>query len=108
MKRWAQPVLLVALPVVLYGRSLTFPLLDYDDPIYVGRNPAVRAPALAGLRQAWSAPYFHDYIPLTHTSLWLDARAGGGAPLPFRLQNLAWHVACALAVASRLHAQGCG
>ena len=106
MKRWVQTVLLVALPVVLYGRSLTFPLLDYDDPIYVGRNPAVRAPGLAGLRQAWSAPYFHDYIPLTHTSLWLDARAGGlaqaggPAPLPFRLQSLAWHVLCALAVSA--------
>jgi len=98
--RWGETMLLVVLPVLLYGRSLTFPLLDYDDPIYVGRNPAVRAPGFAGLRQAWSSPYFHDYIPLTHSSLWMDARLGGGSALPFRAQNLAWHIACSLLVAA--------
>jgi len=84
--------LLVLLPVLVYSRSLRYPLLDFDDPVYVTQSPILRAPGLAGLALAWRRPYFHDYIPLTHTSLWLDSRLAGLHPLVFRLDSLAWHL----------------
>ena len=92
MKRWQFLLLLAVLPIVVYAPSLRWPLLDYDDPIYVSQSPIVQSPGLSGLVLAWARPYFHDYIPLTHTTLWVDGRWGRANPLPFRLQGLGWHV----------------
>jgi hypothetical protein len=91
-------VLLVVLPVLVYAKSLTYPFINFDDPVYVTQSPIVQSEGVSGLVLAWSRPYFHDYIPITQTTLWLDGQLGAMSPLPFRIQSLAWHVLAGLLV----------
>lgn len=93
---WLQGVAIVALAIVPMLPSLSSEVL-WDDPVFITEHPLL--PDVAhGLRRIWTGEYIHDYYPLTHTVLWLEYRLWGPSILGFRVANLLWHAAGALAL----------
>ena len=69
---------LVALAFLLYGRTLGYGFLSYDDPDYVTENPAVvDGLSLVGLRWAFVAFHSSNWHPLTWLSHQLDCQLFG-------------------------------
>jgi tetratricopeptide (TPR) repeat protein len=54
--------------LALYGRTLVYGLLQWDDRMLLVDNPVVQHPTLEGLRSVWLQGYAGVYMPLTY--LW--------------------------------------
>ena len=66
-------VLALALALAwVYAEVPSHEFLRYDDDLYVVENPTVRAPLAAAVRDAFTAPYDTNWIPLTTLSWRLD------------------------------------
>ena len=67
--------------------------LNWDDPVYVSQNPAIRD--FSWRTVVWAFTTFHEGIwhPLTWLSLALDHAVYGLDPRGFHLTNLLLHVA---------------
>lgn len=52
----------------IYGRTITFDFVQYDDPVYVSENPSVLFPSTERLIRLWTSPREGIYIPLSYTS----------------------------------------
>jgi hypothetical protein len=96
-------IALVGLTVVAYVPLWSNEFVDYDDDVYITRNPRVlEGLTWSGIRWAWTndeAPY---WLPVTWMSFQFDAqffstRTSEGKVLPspeaFHCQNLFWHAA---------------
>lgn len=68
---WA---VLAAAVLVVFGRTLRFPFLDWDDPTAVTQNPLLHPPTLASLGRIWSAPWSGLYVPASFTAWWIEMR----------------------------------
>jgi protein O-mannosyl-transferase len=91
--------LLVALALVVYGRTLRFGFVIFDDPRYVTENFYVLSGlSFRGFR--WAFTTFHDsnWIPLTWLSLMLDTTLYGGWAGGFHATNVCLHVVNVLLV----------
>jgi Flp pilus assembly protein TadD len=89
--------LLALLVLAVYGQTLAFGFVDYDDPEAVVTNPWVqRGLGWEGLRWAFTSFYFANWIPLTWLSFMLDAEIAGLDPRMFHLTNLLLHTASTL------------
>lgn len=78
----------------IYGRSIGYGFVGFDDPRYVGNNrPVLDGPSWDGVRWAFST--FHDgnYLPLSWLSLMVDSSLSGGFAGGYRLTNLILHAA---------------
>ena len=109
---WAAAAALLALTLLAYGPSLgDAQFLNFDDNFYFGpEDAAFRAASaaagqggvFAGLAQLWhpSAIVADVWLPVAHSSLWLDAWWGGGTPfLPHLTAALLHALAASLFVA---------
>jgi tetratricopeptide (TPR) repeat protein len=110
--RDARPAILaVGLLIVLavfavFGRTLGYGFVDWDDPLNVSRNPHLTPPVTAaGVAYLWRHPYFELYAPVSYSAwalcAWLGQKGGGTAPFsgaPFHAMNVALHAANALLV----------
>ena len=67
----AGAAILFAIPFLLYGVSLGYPLLFLDDGIYFVRNPLLAEGRLEGAWKVWTGIHY-GYTPITHLSIWLD------------------------------------
>ncbi|MBE7462622.1 MAG: hypothetical protein HS116_03910 [Planctomycetes bacterium] len=95
LRLWQERALLALAPLLLYGASLSFGLLEYDDSVFYLHNPALQE----GFGELWTSVFFSEYQPVTQTTFWLDLKLG--APKvwwPARLQGLFWFVLGAWAV----------
>jgi Flp pilus assembly protein TadD len=99
------PVLLVAAVLVVFGRSLGHPFLDWDDPTAVTENPLLHPASAEHLAQIWRAPWSGLYVPASFTAWWLEMRVSGlltgsAAPDPrvFHAGLLVLHAGCVLLV----------
>ena len=100
------PFLVIAVIVFLvYGRTITFDFLHWDDFRLILQNPMINPPAWDNLGQIWTHPHVGMYIPLTY-SLWLAIAAIAWTPVPdylgitlnpfiFHLANLGMQCICA-------------
>ncbi|MEZ5989811.1 MAG: hypothetical protein R3F30_11940 [Planctomycetota bacterium] len=94
--------LVLALVAVAQSGALGSPL-QFDDAHAVADNPAIRS--LGNLVDFFTDPSCFSttgrmYRPLVLTTLAVEHAVGGGAPLVYKLGNLAWHLAtCALLLA---------
>lgn len=71
---------LAALVVLVYGATVRFGYVEFDDPLYVSENPTVRAGLTwAGVRWAMSSGVTGNWHPVTWLSLMADESLGGGA-----------------------------
>lgn len=63
---------LLALILLVYGQSLFFEFVDWDDNINVYENPYLLSLSREGLSRFWKAPYASLYAPLVYTSYFCE------------------------------------
>ena len=91
--RWWIPAAVVALACfAVYGRSIGYQFLDWDDNINVYQNVAITQPSWGRFAALWTRPYGELYVPLVYTSYLLDMFVGGGWPGLFHVGNIVLHV----------------
>jgi tetratricopeptide (TPR) repeat protein len=94
---WLLCGLLVLCVFAVYGQTLGFGFVGYDDPEYVVNNALVRSGlSWEGLRWALGSFFGANWFPLTWLSLMLDAEIAGPDPRMFHLTNLLLHAASTL------------
>jgi protein O-mannosyl-transferase len=67
----------------------------WDDDAMLTANPLVKAGG-QGLLDIWVTSKFHDYVPLTLTTLWLEWHLWGDRPLGYHLVNVLLHALSAV------------
>ena len=83
---------LVAVVAAIYGQTLGFGFIPFDDPGYVYNNPPVRAGLTwAGFGWAWTTFHASNWHPLTWLSLMLDAQLYGLHAGGYHFTNLLLH-----------------
>lgn len=93
-----------AVAVAVYLPVLAFPFVDWDDYMYVSRNPRIADSSLSGLFHLWDLqPALHgkfiEYFPLRDTVWWLTWAVVGASAAAFHALNVVAHgVACVLVV----------
>ncbi len=89
---------IVYLPAALGAR-----LLQFDDNFFFGPdNPEF----VRGLGAVWTATIANAYLPVAHTSMWIDYAVAGDAPLLPHLHALLLHAAAAVVLVRLLCALG--
>lgn len=90
-------VLLLAAIGIVFGRTVSFDFVNYDDPVYVTANLRVTAGlTLDSVRWALTSLSESNWHPLTWLSLMLDAGIGGARPGIFHTTNVLFHAASTL------------
>lgn len=91
------PVLLLLVGVaLLYGRTVEYPFVNWDDPLHVYRNPAILEPSELTCAERWMPRHLGYPMPVTIGSYRLDAalhlsqgaKVGIGDGAGFHLTNL--------------------
>lgn len=97
---WWILVLLVGVPLIVFGQSITFELVKWDDPLNITQNPHFNPLTLGSVSRMWTVSYFGFYAPLTYT-LWgtltainLSLGLSQFDPHIYHLANLLLHIAC--------------
>ena len=67
--RWLPGAVVVVAALAVFGWSVTFPLLAWDDNLNISENRLINPPSLGGLLVLWARPYAGLYVPATY-SLW--------------------------------------
>lgn len=93
--RWLPGAMVVVAALAVFGWSVTFPLLDWDDHLNISENRLVNPPSPGGLLVLWARPYAGLYVPATY-SLWsaeavLAARPATDAQ-PYPLDARVFHL----------------
>lgn len=99
-------VFLLLAVAFLFGPSLPYPFLNWDDEEYILRNPWLLNLTLANVAGVFRYPYFSNYHPLTMISYMADFALFGYQPWGYRLMNIAGHVVAVLVGARLLLAMG--
>ena len=91
---WAIAGLLLVAIGIIYGQTLTFDFLGYDDQVFVTQRPQVRA-GLTGEGIAWAFTNGpgEEWYPLAMLSHMLDCQLYGLRPAGHFLTNLLLHAA---------------
>ncbi|MEN6557413.1 MAG: tetratricopeptide repeat protein [Thermoguttaceae bacterium] len=93
---WTAAMLCTALALVVmvvFGRSVFFGFVNYDDPVNILENPAIaRGLSPAGLSWAITTTHGHQWAPLTWTSYLLDFEFVGLRPWGYHLTNVLLHL----------------
>lgn len=84
-------LLLAAVAVGVYARSLGCGFINWDDPYYVTNNPLLLVLDWANLKALFTHMYGGLYIPLTFLSLGLDYQLGGLNPVFYHAQSVLWN-----------------
>ena len=105
---------LVAAVLLVYGRTIAFEFVEFDDGVTVYENPGLTPVTTDGLKDFWAKPYRGIYAPVTFSiyavesliSLRTTPDAAGRAmsPLPFHAGNVLAHIVCVLLVFAILRA----
>ena len=85
---------LIAITFAVFGQTLGFDFVNYDDPIYVSENPQIQA----GLNVVWAFTHVHshNWHPLTTMSHMLDWQLFGAKAAAHHLENVFLHSANAV------------
>ncbi len=90
-------IVLVLMVWFVFGQTLTFDFVNYDDPLYVTENPLVSSGiTLKGFVRAIAHSDYSFYHPLTTLSHMLDYEIYGLNPVGFHLTNVVLHTASTL------------
>lgn len=80
-----------AAAVAVFGPTLRYELLNWDDTVYVVQNPWIRALTWRNVEFLFTHPYFSNYLPLHLLSYALDYRLWGLTPFGFHLSSVLLH-----------------
>lgn len=90
-------VFLAAITFAVYGQTLHYEFVNYDDDTYVYENPTVSAGlTLKGIASAFSHYYSYNWIPLTMLSHMLDCQLYHLDAGEHHLTNVLLHAASAI------------
>jgi tetratricopeptide (TPR) repeat protein len=67
---WVAPLVLVLAVACVFGRSVGFGFVIWDDPGNVAANPLLDPPSLASLGRFWTGAFEHSYAPLSYSVWW--------------------------------------
>jgi tetratricopeptide (TPR) repeat protein len=82
---------------VVFGRTLQYPFVNFDDGLYVYENPQVKQGlTLSGIVWMFSHEACRFYHPLTMTSLMLDSQVHGLNAGGYHLTNVLLHATNAI------------
>jgi protein O-mannosyl-transferase len=99
-RRWLTPVIclgLAAITWIVFGQTLGFDFINYDDNRYVYEEPAINSGlTLHGLVTAFNHVLVGNWHPLTSISLMLDAQLFGIRPGGYHLVNVLLHTTAVL------------
>lgn len=99
-KRWVTPAICLSLVVItwiVFGRTLGFDFLNYDDSFYVYQNPLIKnGLTRAGLVAAFTQSLVGNWHPLTSISLMLDAQLFGLNAVGYHFVNVLLHTIAVL------------
>jgi protein O-mannosyl-transferase len=88
---------LVLAVTMVFGRTVTYDFVDYDDPIYVSDNPELaRGLGADGIAWAFTATRCANWHPLTWLSLLADHELFGAESWGYHLGNVVLHAATAV------------
>lgn len=90
--KWIAAVV-AAVCLLVFMRSLSCDFINWDDPLYVTENPAIRILDWEFVRSAFMTSYMGWWMPLTWISFALDYRMWGLTPLGYHLTNILLHAA---------------
>ena len=93
VKRWIPPLAAAVAAVAVFLPALGFEFLEYDDLIYIFKSPLSAALSLSTVADAFLAPYFRSYSPLTLLTHAVDLRVWGERAGLHHLLNLLLHAA---------------
>ena len=93
---------LTLLVLAVFGRTLNYPFVPYDDALNLTENPLIVAPSAAPLHAIWRAPFSKLYIPVVY-SVWYGLSKVAGATTsvdglltfaapPFHILNVVLHL----------------
>ena len=98
--RWQSTLLLAAVPVLLYGRTVAFDFVHADDLDLIAGNQSFLQD-LSRLPEAFTRSYFETeqdagtletyYRPMAIVSFMLDAQSAGANPAIYHLTNVVLH-----------------
>src|SRR3989338_4775657 len=77
----------------VYAKSLSFPFVNWDDPVYVTRNPLIQELSFGNLKKMFTQSHHTLYIPLTLVSFAIDYHLYHQNPFGFHLTNTLLHLA---------------
>lgn len=77
---WVHAVFPVALAVLVFARSVTFPFVTWDDPLHLTENPLPKHPLAGGLGFLLRTPMLGYPVPLLELSYALDRAVFGLSP----------------------------
>ena len=91
---WLAAVLLMVVTVLAY-QPVWHAGFIWDDDAMLTANPLVQAGG-QGLLDIWGSTKFHDCVPLTLTTFWLEWRVWADNPLGYHLVNVLLHALSAV------------
>ena len=99
-KRYAVPgicILLLLAVAIVFGQTVNFEFVNYDDGLYVVDNPQVAA-GLTSQGTVWAFTHNHarNWHPLTWISHMVDVQCFGLKPAGHHLTNVLLHAATAV------------
>ncbi len=89
----------------VFWPTVGYSFLNWDDNVYILRNPWIRQLTWSNLRAIFTQPYFQNYLPLHIFSYMIDHAVWGLKPAGFHVSSVLLHgvnSALCLAVARRL------
>ncbi len=99
LQRWLICGLLVLLVLAVFGQTVNFGFVNYDDQGNVYENPVVKEGlSLAGMKWAFTHPQVSNWIPLTTLSHILDCQIFGLKAGGHHLVNVFWHCATVISL----------
>lgn len=91
-------VALVVISVCMYGKTLSFDFVNWDDDLYVYQNADIRAFSPENIKNWFTRSYVAIYVPIPMFSYALDYLIHGLNPSGYHLTNLAIHTLNSLIV----------
>lgn len=77
--------LILAFVFLVYFKSLTYPFVNWDDPVYVTKNLMIRSLSPDHLKEIFTNPYYGLYTPFLYLSFAIDYHF-------FQLNSTGYHV----------------
>lgn len=94
---WLAPVLLVGIVLIVFGPTVRYEFINYDDDQYVFANPRItNGLSLDGILWAFTHVHADNWHPLTTISHMLDCQLFGLQPWGHHLMNVLGHIGATL------------
>ncbi|MDO9069108.1 MAG: tetratricopeptide repeat protein [Deltaproteobacteria bacterium] len=77
--------------LLVFLRALTCDFINWDDPLYITENPAIRMLDWQFIRESFTVSYMGWWMPLTWISFAVDYFFWGLNPLGYHLTNILLH-----------------